>query len=568
MYLLKIAVFMRKVFLYLCLCLIFVGKLKAQTGADDKGQFSGNLLLNYQKYLRDDKIGASTKVYQENSASIDAWLFMNYRIKGYNFTVRYDAFNNSPLLNPQGSYTDHGIGYWQASKQIDKLNITVGSFYDQFGQGILFRAYEQRQIGMDYAVQGVRLQYDFSPNWRLKGFSGNQKGNIDNRFGFAKQVVSGLNLEGQIDLDAKGKFGTLQVGASAVNRTLDRPEMDKLVAEINNYDLSKRFIPKYNVYGFNGYFTYNIGNFQWTTEANFKTEEAIRDLGNKLFLSGGKVIYTSLGWGTNNIRMGKHMAGLSVNLQLRHIDKFPLRTSPNEILLNGMLSYLPSLTRMNTYRLLARYNAPAQELGENGIQGEIDFKPRKGTHISLNGSYVRSLKLNGIANKDILLFREVYGEVIQNLNKKTKLKLGLQSIVYNQARYEQEPEFENVYTFTPFGELLFKMSKGKSLRLEFQYLHTKQDQGSFANFIAEMYLNSHWYVGAGDMVNVVPHRYPVMVIANQVLHYPSFYTGYTKGNSIFTLSYIKQLQGVNCSGGVCRLEPAFSGVRFTVSTNF
>lgn len=553
------------------LCFSVFISARGQGTIDEKGQFSGNLLLNYQKYLRDDKIGASTKVYQENSAGIEGWLFMNYRIKGYNFTLRYDAFNNSPLLNPQGSYTAHGIGYWQASKQIDKLNITAGSFYDQFGQGILFRAYEQRQIGIDYAIQGIRLQYDFSPNWRLKGFSGNQKGNIDNRFGAAKQVVSGMNLEGVIELGELGKLGnlgTLQVGASALNRTLDRPEMDKLVAEINNYAISRRFYPKYNVYGFNGYFTYNVGSVQWTAEANFKSPEAIRDLGNRLFLSSGRVFYTSLGWGTSKIKLGKHKASLGINLQARHIDKFPLRTSPNEILLNGMLSYLPSMTRMNTYRLLARYNAPAQELGENGIQGEIDFKPRKGTQISLNGSYVRSLKHNGINNQSILLFREMYGEVIQNLSKKVKLKLGLQSIIYNQARYEQEPEYENVHTFTPFGEVLIKIPDNKSLRLEFQYLNTKQDQGSFLNFIAEMYLNKYWYVGAGDMVNIEPHRYPNMVIANQVLHYPSFYTGYTKGNSIYTLSYIKQLQGVNCSGGVCRLEPAFSGVRFTVSTNF
>lgn len=549
-------------------CLLLPALAQAQAQGEEKGQFSGNLLLNYQKYLRDDEIGASTKVYQENSASVDAWLFMNYRIKGYSLSMRYDAFNNSPLLNPQGSYTNHGIGWWQASKQVDALNITVGSFYDQFGSGILFRAYEQRQIGIDYAVQGVRLQYDFSPNWRLKAFGGNQKGNIDNRFGFAKQVISGANLEGMIDLGKAAKFGNLQVGASALNRTLDRGTVDALVAEINNYDISRRFLPKYNVYGFNSYFTFTLGNLVWNTEVNYKTEEAIRDLGNKLFLSDGKVIYTSLSWGRSNMKWGKQKASIGLNLQLRHVDKFPLKTSPNEILLNGLVSYLPSLTRQNTYRLLARYNAPAQDLGENGIQGEIDLKPRKGTQITLNGSYVQSLKHNGANNKEILLFREFYGEVIQTLSKRAKLKLGLQSIIYNQGRYEQEPEYENVHTFTPFGELVLKLPKHRSLRIEAQYLSTKQDQGSFANLVAELYLTQVWYVGAGDMVNIEPHRYQNMVIADKILHYPSVYMGYTKGNSVFTLGYLKQQQGVNCSGGICRLEPAFSGVRFTVSTNF
>lgn len=535
---------------------------------EDKGQFSGNLLLNYQKYDRDDSIGANTRVYRENSSSIEAWLFMNYRIKGYSFTVRYDAFNNSPLLNPQGSYTNHGIGYWQVSKQVDELNITVGSFYDQFGSGILFRAYEQRQLGIDYAIQGVRLQYDFSPNWRVKAFSGNQKGNIDNRFGFSKQVVSGINLEGMFNLGKDAALGTLQVGTSALNRNIDRETMTLLEAEINTYDVSKRFYPKYNVYGFNGYFTYTLGNLVWNTEANFKSPEAIRDLSNKLMLSDGKVLYTSLSWGKSGMKWGKHKASIGMNIQARHVDRFPLRTSPNEILLNGMLSYLPSLTRQNTYRLMARYNAPAQELGEQGIQGEVDIKPRKGTQITLNGSYVRSLPSNGRNGQRILLFREMYGEVIQTLSKKAKLKLGLQSVIYNQSRYEQEPEYEDVHTFTPFGELTLKLPKHRSLRIEAQYLHTEKDQGSFANLVAEFYVTPVFYFGAGDMVNIDPHRYSNMVIANRVLHYPSFYVGYTKGNSWFTFGYLKQQAGVNCSGGICRVEPAFSGFRFTVSTNF
>lgn len=548
--------------------LAFVPSLMWAQSNDDKGQFSGNLLLNYQKYLRDDNIGASTKVYQENSASVDAWLFMNYRIKGYSFTVRYDALNNSPLLNPQGSHTNHGIGFWQVSKQIDKLNITAGSFYDQLGSGILFRAYEQRQIGIDYALQGIKLEYAFSNKWKLKGFGGNQKGYLDNRFGFSKQVVAGANLEGNINLGTDGKYGTLQVGSSALNRTLDRSTVDGLVAEINTYELDKRFIPKYNVYGFNGYFSYNRGNLTWNAEVNYKTPEAIRDMGNKLFLSAGKVYYSSLSWGKSGMKWGKQKASIGLNLQARHVDKFPLRITPNEQLLNGVMSYLPSMTRQNTYRLLARYNAPAQELGENGIQGELDIKPRKGTQITLNGSYVKSLESNGKNNQAIVLFREYYGEVIQTLSKKTKLKLGMQSVRYNQARYEQENGYDDVYTLTPFGELTLKLPKQRSLRLESQYLHTEKDQGSFANLVAEFYLNPVWYVGAGDMVNIDPHRYDNMVIADKVLHYPMIYMGYTKGNSVYTFGYLKQQQGVNCSGGICRLEPAFSGVRFTVSSNF
>ena len=58
------------------------------------------------------------------------------------------------------------------------------------------------------------------------------------------------------------------------------------------------------------------------------------------------------------------------------------------------------------------------------------------------------------------------------------------------------------------------------------------------------------------------------IISEEILHYYSGYIGYTEGASVFTLAYIKQVQGMNCTGGICRIEPAFSGVRFTLSTSF
>ena len=545
-----------------------------QSKDSDKGQFSGNLLMTYQKYIRDDSIGANTKVYKENTASADAWLFMQYRIKGYSFILRYDAFNNSPLLDPQDAYTNHGVGFWQINKSVDKLDITMGSFYDQFGTGILFRAYEQRQIGIDYAIQGMRLKYNINDKWAIKGFAGNQKGNIKNRFGYANQVISGLNIEGNLDLGKDSKYGALQVGASAVNRTLDRETMDRLVGTINTYDLADRFYPKYNVYGGNAYFTYTKDNFSWTVEGNVKSKEAIMEDDSKFHLKGGKVLYTSMSWGKGGWNLGKQKASVGLNIQARHVDHFSFRTAPTENLLNGLVSYLPSMTRQNTYRLLSRYNAPGQAMGEDGIQGEIEFKPRKGTQIFFNGSYVQTLASNGKLNKATgvmeaeKLFSENYIEVVQKIGKHDKLKLGVQRIVYNQTRYESEPEYVPVKTITPFGEWLHTLDQGRSLRVEWQYLNTKNDQGSFANLMIEMFVRKNLSIAVADMVNVVPHRYERMIIADKVLHYPTFFIGYTEKNTVFTLAFLKQQQGVNCSGGICREEPAFSGVRFTVSSNF
>ena len=147
-----------------------------------------------------------------------------------------------------------------------------------------------------------------------------------------------------------------------------------------------------------------------------------------------------------NGKKKKNTLSLGVNLQVRHVDHFPFRTSPRESLLNGLISYLPSLTKQNSYRLMARYNAPAQDLGENGIQGEFTANINKGTRIIFNTSYVQSLAHNGVMDPNSQemvaqkLFQEYNGQIVQNIGK-DKLKLGLQRVFYNQAVYEQEPEY-------------------------------------------------------------------------------------------------------------------------------
>jgi hypothetical protein len=54
----------------------------------------------------------------------------------------------------------------------------------------------------------------------------------------------------------------------------------------------------------------------------------------------------------------------------------------------------------------------------------------------------------------------------------------------------------------------------------------------------------------------------------KALHYPTLAAAYSQGANRFSLAYVKQVEGVVCTGGICRLEPAFSGFRFTVNSAF
>ena len=52
------------------------------------------------------------------------------------------------------------------------------------------------------------------------------------------------------------------------------------------------------------------------------------------------------------------------------------------------------------------------------------------------------------------------------------------------------------------------------------------------------------------------------------LHYQTAGVVYSTGPTRYAIRYVKQVEGIVCSGGICRLEPAFSGFKLNISSNF
>jgi hypothetical protein len=482
--------------------------------------------------------------------------------------VRYDLFNNSPLLNPQEAYTASGLGFWNISKNINKLNVTIGSFYDQFGTGTIFRSFEDRNLGIDYAIQGARVIWTPNNDTKIMAFTGRQK----YRFDIRPEVLKGINAERHFQANESLGF---DVGASAVNRTIDQTTMSNIAAAINNYDLKNRFDPTYNVYAFNAYNTLSYKRISLYTEYCYKTPEAVLNSQlDRMQLLSGRVYYASLSYSTK---------GIGINTQFKKIESFSFRTSPLEIQNLGLITYLPSITRQNTYRLLARYNAVAQELGENAAQLEVSYKPQTAyfkkhmTTVNVNISVVtgpqsfnfdgNALNLADFKANTSRYFREYYIDVSHKFNKKFKMLLGYQNINYNQRLFENKAQgTPYVLAQCFFGEATYKLKPTKSIRMEAQYLYTKQDFGSFVNALIEFNVAPHYSFSVGDMLNISKGY---LNAANfEQVHYWNVFGAYTFGPTRFTAGYIKQVEGVNCTGGVCRVEPAFSGARVTLTTNF
>jgi hypothetical protein len=548
---------------FLCIC-------QSAYAQNNGGRISGSLQAQGNFFQRDSLIGAAnTPQYDRQLYGGQAWLNLNYNNWGFDFGLRFDLFNNSNLLNPTDSYSDQGIGRWYIKKKIDKLGISVGYLYDQVGSGIIFRAYEQRPLLIDNALFGARLTYDLTPDWEVKVFTGRQKQQFDTY----RSIIKGFATDAFITGDEESNW-SLNPGFGVVNRTLDDETMNSLVSTINTYTLEDAFVPHYNTYAFTVYNNLVWGPITWYVEGAYKTDDALNDpfgvfvrdsvevVGDKFFEAPGSVLYTSLGYAGG---------GWGITLEGKRTENFSFRARPQAQLNQGLVNFLPPMARVNTYRLLARYNAATQELGELAFQADIKYAPNRAWLFSANLSNITTLE-------DELLYREIYTEIQYRYKRLWTLKAGLQRQQYNQEVYEFKPDVPLVETFTPFFDFLYKINRRRSIRFEGQYMHTgldekagfKQDYGDWIFALVEFSIAPNWTFTASDMYNVNAGK-NAPADANggrQSLHYPRFDVFYTYGANRFSLSYVKQVEGVVCTGGICRLEPAFSGVQLTVDSSF
>jgi hypothetical protein len=554
--------------------LTFLAAFCLELNAQNSARITGNLQTNGNFFIRDSAIGASgTPQYDYQKFGAENWLALNYSNWGFDVGVRFDLFNNSNLLNPTGSYTDEGIGRWYVHKTVDKFDLSGGYLYDQIGAGLIFRAYEERTLMIDNALFGAKVGYNFDENWKVRAFTGRQKRQFDT-YG---SVIHGGAIDGFIKPDSTGSL-TLAPGAGVVVRTFDDETMNRIVNEIASYAPQDSIGAQYNTYAMTLYNTLTAGDFSWYVEGAYKTKDVIfnefemqvNGTTGKLVNTDGYLIYSSLAFATK---------GLGVTLEGKYTKDFRFRTDPFQTGVQGQINYLPPIARQNTYRLPARFAPNTQELGEQGLQLDVRYALNKKISLGLNVTDIYNLD-------NVELYREIAPEFSYKKDRKWQALLGLQFLKYNISVYQfkDDPEDSNdvlpwvgtgergyVDAFTPYAEFLYKFTPKKSLRIEAQYLLTDDEFGSWINALAEWGWAPHWLVYVSDMYKI-KHDSGREFTSEQTkydgLHYPTVGVVYTHKANRFSLSYVKQVEGINCAGGICRYEPTFSGVKLNISSSF
>ena len=179
--------------LFLPVLLFSITGLSQQLGPN----VSGNVESTFQYLNADTLIGANQPA---EKAVLNNYALINYSLKGFRAGVRFESYLPH-LLGYPDRFSGTGIGYRYAGYTTDKIDFTVGNFYEQFGNGLIYRAYEQRQLGIDNSMDGLNIRFRPTPGAEIKAVYGKMRYNFDNgRLINSDGIVRGI--DGEID------FGT------------------------------------------------------------------------------------------------------------------------------------------------------------------------------------------------------------------------------------------------------------------------------------------------------------------------------------------------------------------------
>ncbi len=517
------------------------------------GDVHGNFQATAQYYIPDSTIGAPTvpeKMLMNGFANII------YTKGKFTAGIRYESYLNT-LQGFDPRYQGNAIPYRFATYKSDALEVTVGNFYQQFGNGLILRSYEERGLGFDNALDGIRLKYEVINGLYLTGLTGKQRSFMTQGPG----IIRGFDGELQINEVFKklaDKKLRLTLGGSFVSR-YQKDEDAALVLPENVGASSGRFELNYEDFRLNAEYAYKIND---PNSAN-----AV----GKIYKPGdGQIIMASYA-----------KKGLSVSGSVSRVDNMNFRSDRDAILNNLLLNYTPALNKNHTYSLLTFYPYASQPNGEFQFSGEVNAKlikkPTWKMDITINysgsnnldttlldpatDSTLQGYTVNSYGPGKKVFFRDFYVELNQKFGKKIKTSLMYSHQIYNKGVI-QKPGFPTIHSDIVVADISYRLKGEGTVRVEMQALSTNDDHQDWGQLMIEYTVNSHWFVAALDQYNFgndhVSERY----------HYPNATVGYNKNANRITLSYGKQRAGIFCVGGICRLVPASNGVTLTVTSSF
>jgi len=519
----------------------------------------GNMELEAQYYLSDSLIGAPEV---DEQILMNGFANINFSYRGFSMGMRFESYQNA-LLGYDPRYRGNGIPYRYASYTRDNLEVTAGNFYEQFGSGLVFRTYEERDLGVDNAMDGMRLVYRPADGVTLRGVIGQQRLYFDTGPGIVRGFDARIRLNSVISaLDDSNNRWTL--GGSVVSKY--QRDQNPL------YHLPE------NVAAFAGRLNFGRGPVNLSAEYAHKVNDPSAD--NNFIYKDGHALHLNASYSRR---------GIGFLMSAKRIDNMGFRSDRNATGNDLQINYLPPTTRQHLYSLSGMYPYATQPTGEMGLMSELNFSIPRGT--ALGGQYGTSVTINFSHANSILkealhdtipvgqsgtdgytsdffklgddkYFQDFNVELSRRFSRTFRALLSYAYIFYNQNVVEGYVDRDDVKAHIVIADMTYRLPDRRSLRWELQHLSTRQDNQNWAMAMVEYTIAPNWFFAVSDQYNYGNNDSDLRI------HYYSLSAGFSKGANRFSISYGKQREGIICVGGVCRQVPASNGFTLMVTSSF
>ena len=472
-------------------------------------------------------------------------------------------FLKYPLPGYEPDFEGWGVPHMYVKGHYKNVELTVGDYYEQFGSGFILRTYEERSLGIDNALRGVKLNYRPAGGVALKALTGKQR----RYWHHNDALVSGVDLELGLDQFIKpleDRDTRITLGASWVNKHEDADE-DALFLDATHKLNLPEFVNAWDA-------RLNVAHKGFNLLAEYAHKSQDPSFDNGYHYGDGNAAMLSASYSKK---------GMSLLLQAKRSENMSFRSRRSMSGTSSFINHLPAFTHDQTYMLPAQYPYATQTDGEWAFQAEFGYSFKKGT--ALGGKYGTKLKLNvshvrGLLEEDVknpvasdrvmgsdgyktpffkmgeTYYQDIDVQIDKRLSRDFSLILMYMNQRYNMTVVEGHGGMITSNILVADGK--YKFSPKLTLRCELQYQFCDGDEGDWAFALAELSWAPHWMFTVSDVWNCGEtdlHYYQALVTYNVKAH--RIQAGYGRNQA-----------GFNCSGGVCRWVPATRG--FTLSYNY
>lgn len=496
------------------------------------GTLSGSFESNNVFYKTDSTINA---IAPEDKLGSNTYFKFDYKLGKFAAGIQYEAYlpplvGHSPFLEGNkltgryAAYTDSLFAF------------TVGTFYEQFGNGLVLRCYEERTLGINNSLDGFSVKIFPHKSTVIKAIWGKQRKYLENGTGTIR------GIDGEIDIPSlftnESKF-VFNVGGSWVNK-------------YQAYTGSNNAIPT-SVDAYAGRIKFEIGKYAINAEYAEKGHDAVSS--NKPIAKGNALL----------IQQTIALKGFGSTLSFRRLENIDFKSERDAVDVSK-INYIPALTKQHKYTLANMHPYSAQLMDEIGGQFDMFYSvPRntalkwaKGIKVNLNISEYWKSKDNSnyLSLSDTLLYRDYSVEIEKKFSTGFKTNISFISQYYNYGAITGGSEI--IKSNIAVIESLIPLKGNVWLKIELSELFPIKNENEWSYLMSEISFAPKWTFYVSDMIEHTQSK----------IHYYNVGLSFTKNTTRMSINWGRNKEGLQCAGGLCRYVPAYSGIGISLSTTF